>query len=296
MMARPSTWLVSVALSLLARLSFGAVPATSAAAVDAQGPAGAAAPAPAADPWPVAVIERPQTLPAGMAAASLISESYWSPGAHEHSYFGPAATLAIHDRVQIAGGLPSALCWDDGSNACVGASTLDRAFVDLTFALRRRESSWLAGGVTESIEHFRDPSEHRTTIWLTGRRAWFHRLALVGSAALGIGWEHTLTVSPSRPGPVQSNQTRVYWTEEMIWQVVDRFALFAYGNPYRPLGAPGDESFATRAGGGATLAIGPRWLFAVDCSVDNIMPARQWQYVPNAKGCVVSASVYRLPH
>jgi hypothetical protein len=249
------------------------------------------------DLWPVAVVDRPLTLRGGMALASLTSQSYWSPGAHERSYFGPTAAFAVHDRVEVDAGLPFALCWDGGSRACAGGSVVDRAYLGIALALRRRESFSLAGGVVASIERQGAPAEHRTAVWLTGKRTWFHRVALLGSAELGIGWEHTLVVpAGAADRPIwQTNQTRLSWTEEVMWQVVAPVSLFAYGNPYRPLGTPGDQSWATRVGGGATLALGTRWVVAVDCDVENVMPLRQWQYVPGAKGCRVTAGVFHFP-
>ena len=282
------SWLVGAALLARAGSVFGAT------AADAEKPGSAVA----IDPWPVAVVDRPLTLRRGMVAASLTSQSTWSPGAHERSYFGPTAAFAVHDRVEVGGGLPFALCWDAGSRACAASSVVDRGYLGVAFALRRGETFGLAAGVAASIERQSAPAEHRTSLWLTGRRTWFHRLALLGSGGLDIGWEHEL-VAPARVTDRalwQTNQTRLSWTEEVVWQVVEPLALFAYGNPYRPLGAPGDESWATRVGGGATLALGARWLLVVDCDVENIMPARSWQYVPGAKGCRVSAAVFHFPH
>jgi hypothetical protein len=285
------------ALSLcLALCLLQAAPVAGATAIDAEKPGDAVATA--VDAWPMALVDRPQTLPRGMAVASLISQSYWSPGLHQRSYFGPTAALSLHDRVELQGGLPFAFCWDGGSNTCVGGSVLDRAYLGLAFAVRRGAGLDLAAGLSASIERFRAPTEHRTAIWFTGKRTWFHRISLFGSARLEVGWEHTLQVpvTAADPGHLrQINQTRIFWTEQVLWQVVDRVALYAYGNPYRPLGAPGDESWATRVGGGATLVLGQRWLVGVDCSVENIMPVRQWQYVPDAKGCLASVSVFRLP-
>jgi hypothetical protein len=282
-----TSWLVGGVLLANAGVSFGAI------AADAEKPAGAVA----IEPWPVAVVDRPLTLRRGMVAASLTSQSYWSPGAHERSYLGPTAAFALHDRVEVGGGLPFALCWDGDSRACAGSSVVDRGYLGAAFALRRAETLNLAAGVAASIERQSAPAEHRTSLWLTGRRTWFHRVALLFSGALGIGWEHEL-VAPARATdrPLwQTNQTRLSWTEEVVWQVAEPLALFAYGNPYRPLGAPGDESWATRVGGGATLAIGARWLLVVDCDVENVMPVRSWQYVPDAKGCRVSAAVFHFP-
>lgn len=280
-----------IASCVVAGLVLRAGVAAGAPAVDAERPGGVA---PTADAWPVAIVDRPLTLARGMAAAALTSQSYWSPGSPARSYLGPTATLAVHDRVEVAGGLPSALCWDGDARACAGGSALDRMFLGLGFAIRRCESLALAAGLSASIERWRAPGEHRSSIWFIARRTWWHRLAFVGRGELGIGWDHPVTAT-STPGPPQSNQTRLSWTEEAIWQVAEPFALFAYGNPYRPIGAPGDESWATRVGGGVTLAVGPRWLFVASCSVDNVMPARRWQYVPDGKDCGLSLTVFHLP-
>ena len=151
-----------------------------------------------------------------------------------------------------------------------------------------------AGGrATQTLVKASGPAEYATSIWFTGRRTWFHRLALSGIGQLAIGWDHP--ADPASPGVAQTNQTRFYWTEQIEWQVIERLRVYVYGNPYRPIGAPGDESWATRVGGGATLAIGQRWLFAVGCDADNVGPARPWQYTPNATDCRVSASIYHLP-
>jgi hypothetical protein len=281
----------SLSASLWAGLAFGAAP------VDAENERPAGGATPNADSWPVAVVDRPQTLRRGMVSASLGSQSYWSPSLHQRSYFGPTAALALHDRVELQGGLPFALCWDAGSNTCAGSSAVDRAFVGLAVGIHRSGTSDLTTGVVASIERLRAPAEHRTAVWFTGKRTWFHRLALLGTARLDVGWEHReiVPVIVGAQPAQQTNQTRIYWTEQVVWQVVEPLALFAYFTPYRPLGAPGDESWAMRVGGGATLALGPRWLFAADCSVENIEPVRAWQYVPRAKSCGVSASVYYLP-
>ena len=66
------------------------------------------------------------------------------------------------------------------------------------------------------------PAEHATSIWLTGRRTWFHRLALLGIGQLAIGWHHP--ADPASPGVPENNQTRLYWTEEIEWQVIERLA------------------------------------------------------------------------
>jgi hypothetical protein len=291
-----ATMLPALGLALLVASLGRAAPAhASPAAVDAEKPG---ATAPPFDPWPLAVVDRPLTLPRGMATASFASANYWSPSTPERSYFGPTAAFALHDRVQLEGGLPFAVCWDRGSRACLGSSSLDRVFLGLAFALRRREGFSLATGVVGSIEKYSAPAQHRTSVWFTGKRTWFHRLALLGRAELSVGWEHTLVVpvTPANASPVmQLNQTRLYWTEEIEWQVIDQLMVYAYGNPYRPIGAPGDESWATRVGGGVVLSMSPRWSLAASCAVENIMPVRSWQYVPNATDCFVSASLFRLP-
>ena len=228
-----------------------------------------------------------------MASVSLDSLNVWNPAAPERSYLGPTAAFALHDRVELDAGLPRAICWGRGMRGCDGGSALDQSYLGLAFGIRHRDGLALAAGLTETLVKASGPAEHATSIWFTGRRTWFHRLALAGIGQLAIGWDHP--ADPASPGVAQTNQTRFYWTEQIEWQVVERFRLFAYGNPYRPIGAPGDESWATRVGGGATLAVGQRWLFAVGCSVDNVGPARAWQYAPNATDCRASATVYRLP-
>jgi hypothetical protein len=281
-------------LVCLPSTSFAAGDGAGNTAADAEKPGDAVPPAAI---WPIAVVDRPLTLRRGMAVGSLGSQSYWSPSIRQRSYFGPSASLALHDRVQLSGGLPFAFCWDAGSHTCNGSSTLDRAYLDLGFALRRSPGLSLAAGVASSIERWRQPSEHRSAVWFIGKRTWWHRLSLLGIARLEIGWDHTVQVpvTPNDPPVRQNNQTRIFWTEEVVWQVVERVTLFAYGNPYRPLGAPGDESWATRVGGGASLALGQRWQAGVECDVENVMPLRQWQYVPYGKGCFASVSVFRLP-
>lgn len=288
---RPVAWCLTLATAALALLSWPAGRAHAAPPVDAEKPAAAAPPA---DAWPLAVVDRPLTLPRGMAGVALSSASYWGPSTAERSYFGPSAGFAVHDRVQLGGGLPFAMCWDLGSNGCTGGSSLDHAYLDVQFALRRRAGFSLAAGVVASIERYRAPFENSTSLWLTGKRTWFHRLALLGSAELSVGWQHPQTERAIMTG-FQENQTRLYWTEEVQFQVIESLALFAYGNPYRPLGAPGDESWATRVGGGVTLAFGPRWLLSASCAIENVMPVRAWQYVPHATECFASAFVYHLP-
>jgi hypothetical protein len=278
---------VALAWVLGGRLAWGA------AAVDAERPG---AVAPPADPWPVAIIERPLTLPRGMAAASLSSQSTWSPGTSSRSYFGPNAAIALHDRVELVGGLPFVLCWDGGSRACTGGSAVDLAYLGLAFALRRPASGGLgvAGGLTASIGRVNAPAEHAAAVWIAARRTLFHRLAFLGRADLSIGWEHP-GGPVSETGPTQRNQSRIFWTEEMIWQVVEPLSIFAFGRPYRPIGAPGDESWAMQAGAGVSVAFGPRWQLGAGCQIENVMPRRAWEYLPNAKGCDVSVSVFHLP-
>jgi hypothetical protein len=199
----------------------------------------------------------------------------------------------LSDRVELDAGLPQAICWDRGTRACAGGSARDQSYLGLAFGIRHRDGLALAAGFAETLVKVSGPAEHGASIWFTGRRTWFHRLALAGIGQLAIGWDHP--ADPASPGVAQTNQTRFYWTEQIEWQVVELLRLYAYANPYRPIGVPGDESWATRVGGGATLAIGQRWLFAVGCGVDNVGPARSWQYVPNATDCRASATVYHLP-
>lgn len=258
--------------------------------IDAAKPGGVAA---TADAWPVAVVERPLTLARGMVSVSLNSLSVWSPATSERSYVGPTAAFALSDRVELDAGLPQAICWDRGTRACAGGSARDQSYLGLAFGIRHRDGLALAAGFAETLVKVSGPAEHGASIWFTGRRTWFHRLALAGIGQLAIGWDHP--ADPASPGVAQTNQTRFYWTEQIEWQVVELLRLYAYANPYRPIGVPGDESWATRVGGGATLAIGQRWLFAVGCGVDNVGPARSWQYVPNATDCRASATVYHLP-
>jgi len=283
-------WALRLALISPALVAAGAHADPASPPIDAAKLAGVAAPA---DAWPVAVVDRPLTLARGMASVSLNSVSVWNPATSERSFFGPTAAFALHDRVEVDAGLPQAICWDRGTRACAGGSALDQSYLGLAFGIRHRDGLAMAAGLTETLVKASGPAEHATSIWFTGRRTWFHRLALAGIGQLAIGWEHPM--DPASPGVAQTNQTRFYWTEQLEWQVVERLRLFAYGNPYRPIGAPGDESWATRVGGGATLAIGQRWLFAVGCAVDNVGPARPWQYAPNATDCRVTASIYHLP-
>ena len=258
--------------------------------IDAAKPGGVAV---SADAWPVAVVDRPLTMARGMASVSLNSLSVWNPATTERSYFGPTAAFALHDRVELDVGLPWAICWDRGARGCNGGSALDQSYLGVAFGIRHRDGLALAAGLTQTLVKTSGPEEHATSIWFTGRRTWFHRLALAGSGQLAIGWNHPADAASL--GATPTNQTRFYWTEQIEWQVVERLRFYAYGNPYRPIGAPGDESWATRVGGGATLAIGRRWLFAVGCDVDNVGPARSWQYAPNATDCRASAAVYHLP-
>jgi len=189
--------------------------------------------------------------------------------------------------------LPISICWDRRARGCTGGSALDQSYLGLGLGIRHRDGLALAAGLTQTLVKASGPAEHATSIGFTARRTWFHRLALSGIGQLAIGWEHP--ADAASPGVAQTNQTRFYWTEQIEWQVIERLRLYAYGNPYRPIGAPGDESWATRVGGGATLAIGQRWLFALGCAVANVGPARSWQYAPNATDCRVSASIYHLP-
>jgi hypothetical protein len=277
-------------------LALGAMVAARAHADPATTPIDAARPraiVPSPDAWPVAVVERPLTLARGMASVSLDSLNVWNPAAPERSYLGPTAAFALHDRVELDAGVPRTICWGRGMRGCDGGSALDHSYLGLAFGIRHRDGLALAAGLTETLVKATGPAEHATSIWFTGRRTWFHRLALSGIGQLAIGWDHP--VDPASPGVAQTNQTRFYWTEQLEWQVVERFRLFAYGNPYRPIGVPGDESWATRVGGGATVAVGQRWLFAAGCNVDNVGPARAWQYTPNATDCRASVTVYRLP-
>ena len=278
------------ALVLWAGASASAYAAPATPSIDEAKP-GAVVPSP--DAWPVAVVDRPLTLARGMASVSLNSLSVWNPATSERTHFGPTAAFALHDRVELDAGMPWAICWDRGTRACAGGSALDQSFLGIAFGIRHRDGLALATGISGVLAKASGPAEYATSIWFTGRRTWFHRLALVGSGQLLIGWDHP--ADPASPGVAQTNQTRFYWTEQFEWQVVERFRLFAYGNPYRPIGAPGDESWATRVGGGATFAVGQRWLFAVGCDVDNVGPAHAWQYAPNATDCRVSASIYHLP-
>ena len=287
-MTRAGSVALAFALGAVASASVRADPAGT--PIDEARP-GAVVPLP--DAWPVAVVERPLTLARGMASVSLSSLGVWSPATFERTYFGPTAAFALHDRVELDAGLPWAVCWDRGTRACAGSSALDQSHLGLAFGIRHRDGLALAAGISGVLTKASGPAEYATSIWFTGRRTWFHRLALVGSGQLLVGWDHP--ADPASSGVAQTNQTRFYWTEQIEWQVVERFRLFAFGNPYRPIGAPGDESWATRAGGGATFAVGQRWLFAAGCDVDNVGPPRAWQYTPNATDCRVSASIYHLP-
>ncbi len=282
---------IALALVLCAVASAGAHADPAAPSIDAAKPAGVAVPA---DSWPVAVVDRPLTLARGMASVSLNSLGVWNPAMSQRSYFGPTAAFALNDRVEVDAGLPWAVCWDRGTRACAGGSALDQSYLGLAFGIRHRDGLALAAGLTGTLVKESGPGEHATSLWFTGRRTWLHRLALAGSGQLAIGWDHPTDPAAS-PGATQTNQTRFYWTEQLEWQVVERFRVFAFGNPYRPIGAPGDESWATRVGGGATFAVGQRWLFAAGCDVDNVGPARPWQYTPNATACRASATVYHLP-
>ena len=277
-------------------LALGAIASESVHAEPALTPVDAAKPGavvPSRDAWPVAVVDRPLTLARGMASVTLDSFNVWNPATSERSYLGPTAAFALHDRLELDAGLPRTVCWGRGMRGCDGGSALDQSYLGLAFGIRHRDGLALATGLTETLVRASGAAEHSTAIWFIGRRTWFHRLALAGIGQLAIGWDHPS--DPASPGVAQTNQTRFYWTEQIEWQVVERFRLFAYGNPYRPIGAPGDESWATRVGGGATFAVGQRWLFAVGCDVDNVGPARSWQYAPNATDCRASATVYRLP-
>jgi hypothetical protein len=264
-----------------------------AAAKPAAAASGAAA-APPLEPWPLAFIDRPPTMPRGMMAGALTSDSAWAPEPRDRSTFGVGLALALHDRVELGAGLPSARCWDHDPDSCRGRSPLDGTYLSLAFGLRRTgDSSWQAG-VAGSIERADAPTEYRSRVWLTGKRVWFRRLAFYGTGELAIGWEHPGSFTGAA-APTQTNQTRISWTETILWQVVQRVSIFAYGNPYRPLGVPGNESWATAVGGGAIWAFDRQWQLAFDCRVENVMPARAWQYVPDGKDCGVAFTFRYLP-
>jgi hypothetical protein len=261
---------------------------------DAAAAAAPAAPEAAADPWPLQLIDRPRTPPGGTRSIAFTGVTLFTPDGRTRSYLGFATSWSPHDRIEIGAGVPRAVCVDYEVGACGDSFNLDRAWLGGAFGLHRTAVSDVTAGVAASFERFQPPTEYRGAVWMMARRTYFHRLAFIGRGDLGVGWHHDAFVGAGG-ALVQTNQTRVGWTEQVAWQLTARATLWIFARSYRPFGVPGDASWATAVGGGGAFTLDRGARLELWCDADNVMPVRAWQYQPDGKTCSLSYTLYRLP-
>ena len=231
------------------------------------------------DRWPLAYVDRPQTLLDGMDAFTATTRDWFGgPAGYRRLLLGMSYEKALADWFELWLGLPRLYCTGNDAGAC--SSTLQPE-VGVTAALVRSPRARLALGA--SLFDIDDSA----TAWTRLKLVAAHRFSfeIEPSVVLGIRDETMLawwnpTVSQN------ANQTRAYLTFDANLQLTEHVLAWADAVPYVPVSNLGGSlDAALEVIGGLTVSFTKALQLGAACGTLNALAARRWEYVPDVRLC-----------
>ena len=206
-----------------------------------------AQPSAPADPWPLAYLQRPILLLAGMTELGATGATFApnhrfnvDPTSGGTYQFFPAFTagfsagLGIADRLEIDLFAPRIICADDGNQPsnCIAVNRFNLTSAGVSYAFLRRPRA--QGAVTTELEVYR--SSPLELEW--GADVAFK---LVPWRVLGFWLEATLWRDINPPATQISQFTNGVMNVGVDWQVTEQVLLGAHAVPWAPLEDLNDE-------------------------------------------------------
>jgi hypothetical protein len=304
---------VIVAVGLLARVSAASEPdagatdvASPPSAIDADATEGAAAPPPAPavhappapaaavydpvraaqeaaqrtrDRWPLAYVDRPQTLLEGMDAFTATTRDWFGgPAGYRRLLLGMSYEKALADWFEIWLGLPHVYCTGNDAGAC--SSTLQPE-VGATAALVRAPRARLALGASLF------DVDYSITAWTRLKLVLARRFSfeIEPSVVLGIR-DATMPAWWNPSVPLDANQTRAYLALDANLQLTEHVLAWADAIPYAPTANLGGSfDAAVEVIGGLTVSFTKALQLGAACGTLNVLATRRWEYVPDVRLC-----------
>jgi hypothetical protein len=231
------------------------------------------------DRWPLAYVDRPQTLLANMEEFSLATRDlFGGPTGYRRFLLGIAYAKAPADWVQVFFGLPWLYCSGEGLGAC--SSTFEPN-LGASAALVRGERARLALGASVFDLWYSATAWTRLKLVVPGRFSFEIEPSVV------LGFEHATMPAWWDSTVLQNgNQSRAYLTFDANLQVTEQVLLWADAIPYAPTaGLGGSLDAALEIAGGASLSFTKTFELSVACRAFNVLAARRWEYAPDVRSC-----------
>ncbi|HVU51645.1 MAG TPA: hypothetical protein VHL80_13210 [Polyangia bacterium] len=229
--------------------------------------------------WPLAYVDRPQTLLAGMNEFSAATrDDFGGPAGYRRLLLGLSYGMAPTDWFELWGALPFIYCAGGEAGACT--STLQPE-LGLVAALVRGPRAKLALGA--SIFDI----DHSATAWTRLKLVAVHRASFELEPSVVIGIRDLRTPAWWNPSVTQdANQSRAFLTLDANVQLTEQLLAWADAVPYVPVaGFGGAFDAAVEVLGGVTFSFTKAFQLSTACGSLNALSARRWEYVPDVRLC-----------
>jgi hypothetical protein len=232
--------------------------------------------------WPLAYVDRPQTMFRNMDSWFVTARDYFGgpPGYRRHTGTVGYAK-AFSDELEFALSLPSLYCSGAGDGGCGGTLRPQLTFITavLTDPRARLDFGLLLYNIHDSAD-----------LWTRLKLVKPHRFSLEIEPRVSVGIAERPIISWwDRLSMQDGNQSRASLTLDANLQLGDHVLLWADAIPYAPLarlGHPSDTALQIAAGVG--LAVSKRFEVNTSCRAFNVLAARRWEYVPDVRVCTLT--------
>jgi hypothetical protein len=231
------------------------------------------------DRWPLAYVDRPQTLLAGMGAFSALARDYYDgPAGYVRLMLDISYEKALTDWFEVWIGLPRAYCTGDGAGVC--ASTLQPELGVVAALLKDPHAHLAVGASIFDIDY-------SATAWTRLKLVAAHRFSFEVEPSVVIGIRDVRTTAWWDPTVSQNgNQSRAHLTLDANLQLTEQLLVWADAIPYAPTANFGGSlDAAVEVIGGLTLSFTKAFQLGASCGSLNVLPARHWEYVPDVRLC-----------
>jgi hypothetical protein len=231
------------------------------------------------DRWPLAYVDRPQTLLDGMDSFAAAQRTLFAGPAGYHRYLlGISYAKALAEWFELELGLPRLYCSGAEAGAC--RSTLEPE-IGFSAALIRDPRARLALGASVL------DINHSGTAWMRLKLVAAHSFSFEIQPELDLGFYQTAIPAWWDPTVTQNgNQSRAYLTFDANLQLTEQVLVWANAIPYAPVANLGGSlDAAVEVIGGLTVSFTKAFQLSADCGSYNVLPARHWEYVPDVRLC-----------
>jgi hypothetical protein len=232
--------------------------------------------------WPLAYVDRPQTMFKGMEDFSVTARDYFGGPANYHRFAtGVSYAKGVTDQLELALAFPSLYCTGRGVGACRASLKPD---LSLRAAMVEGARARLDLGVL--FANFTDGAE----LWSRLKLVWPHRFSLEIEPLVWVGLAERQIVAWWSPLAVQDgNQSRVILTFDANLQATEHLLLWASVIPYLPVARLADPSdAAVEVVAGVSVAVTKHLDVGASCWSLDVRAARTWEYVPDVRACALT--------